>query len=175
MQSPEPPPQMRRKLLYEYASARFPCSQTHQWESAATGTSAGPGSPPSEPTKRSPKLQAFRYCPEACHLPQGNVTSVGNWVTCVLTVQTSQYRLERSSGEAYVEQSLGMASLRRPSSTSSPTKRTLDGCNLREPKITYSRETGKGRLPRGGAGGPKYANRRGGIYERRNGRNQCNY
>ena len=149
----------------------FPCSQTHQRESTTTVTSAGPGSPPLEPTRRSPKLQASCYYLEVCHLAQGNVMSVGNWVTCVPTVQTSRCRLGRSSGEVYVGWYSGTASLHWPWSTSSRTKTTSDGCTLQDPKITSSRETGKGRLPRRGAGSPKYANRRGGMYKR----TQCNY
>lgn len=163
MLSLDPPLQRRRKLQYVHASLRFPCNRTHQRESTTTVTSAEPGSPPSELARRLPKPQAFRYYQEVYHLAQENVTSVGNWVICAPTVQTSRYRSGRSSGEAYVEQSSGTADLHQPPSTSLRTKTTLGGCTLQDLRITFGREMGKGRLPRRRAGGPKRANRRSGV------------
>ena len=127
-------------------------------------TSAETGSPPSEPTRRSPKPQASRYYQEAYHLAQGNATSAGSWVICAPTVQTSKYHSGRSSGGEYVGQSSGTAGLCQPLSTSSQTKMTLGGCTWQDRRIMFSREMGKGRPPRRRAGGPKCANRRSGMY-----------
>lgn len=68
--------------------------------------------------------------PSPPHLAQGNVTSAGNWVKYMPTVQTSRYCSGRNSGEAYVEQSSSMADLCQPPSTSLQTKTTLGGCTL---------------------------------------------